>query len=363
MLGNAAQPSSASAGWVVLGSNSGAFLLFPGLGLVAVAFVLLARRYSTSALGVGLAGLLTLTTASTWVISGGPNTASTGGLGGIIEELRARIDDGDKRVLAAEQRVLELDQLKGQLEAAQSKRKEAESKTADSEKEHLVATFRIAGLNEKLDAAEKAKVAAESQVAVLEDKLRNVTVLPLPPKPPDLQRVRRVLAEGLRPFFLTQDERELVPGRKGSWHIVRLLMGGEEWRFADREFVLSDAERLKASATQFRDEVLLPLDQVNTHWTLFVRGAADPRRVTGPTGRDLYFLPRTPEGVHAALPKGKRVTIPIENDDLPILRADWLREIVGPVLGTRARGDIAILENSPRPGHGRTAELVLFIEW
>lgn len=39
-----------SAWWVVLGSNSGGLLTFPVLCLVALAFVLLARRSSTSAL-------------------------------------------------------------------------------------------------------------------------------------------------------------------------------------------------------------------------------------------------------------------------------------------------------------------------
>ena len=41
------------------------------LGLVALAIRLLSRRYSASALAVGLTGLLALTTASTWRSSSG----------------------------------------------------------------------------------------------------------------------------------------------------------------------------------------------------------------------------------------------------------------------------------------------------
>ena len=57
------------------------------------------------------------------------------------------------------------------------------------------------------------------------------------------------------------------------------------------------------------------------------------------------------------------MTVPDENEDLPTLEADWLREIVRPALAAVASGDIDILENPPQQGHGRTAELVLFVEW
>lgn len=50
-------------------------LLFASLGLVALAIGLLARRYSRPALGVGLAGLLVLATASTWLTWAGAGTA------------------------------------------------------------------------------------------------------------------------------------------------------------------------------------------------------------------------------------------------------------------------------------------------
>jgi hypothetical protein len=40
-----------------------------------------------------------------------------------------------------------------------------------------------------------------------------------------------------------------------------------------------------------------------------------------------------------------------------------LREIVRPALGADVSGDIDILENPPQQEHGRTAELVLFVEW
>jgi hypothetical protein len=57
------------------------------------------------------------------------------------------------------------------------------------------------------------------------------------------------------------------------------------------------------------------------------------------------------------------VIVLAKNEDLPTLRADWLREIVRPVFGDVVSGDIDILENPPQQKHGRTAELVLFVEW
>ena len=58
--------------------NTASLLLFPGLGLVALGIGLLSRRYSASALAVGLAGLLILATASTWINSAGGMTGFIG---------------------------------------------------------------------------------------------------------------------------------------------------------------------------------------------------------------------------------------------------------------------------------------------
>jgi hypothetical protein len=112
-----------------------------------------------------------------------------------------------------------------------------------------------------------------------------------------------------------------------------------------------------------RDDVLVPLSQAGKYWRLFVRGAADVRPVGGPAARELSYLPRLPDGTHNPEPKVKQVTVPIQNADLPNLRADWLREIIRPALGALVSGDIDILENPPQQEHERTAELVLFVEW
>ena len=54
---------------------SSAVVVFTGLSLVALGLGLLARRYSGHALAIGLIGLLSLTTASTWIISAALDSA------------------------------------------------------------------------------------------------------------------------------------------------------------------------------------------------------------------------------------------------------------------------------------------------
>jgi hypothetical protein len=321
--------------------NTAILLLFPGLGIVALAIGLLSRRYSASALVVGLTGLLTLTTASTWISSAGPMS-----------------DSAERREAKAE-----VERLVGELHDERSSRANSQRSVADADRRANVATARTTELEEKIREAQHGKSEAERRVALLEAKLRDVQPTPSLPRPPDLQIVRRKLTDGDRPFYATQEERELIPGRRGTWYVVRLLQGGRDWSFADRQFVLSDSTEIKASMVHLRDDVLVPLSQAGKYWRLFVRGTADARRVAGPVGRELSYLPRLRDGTHASEPRGKRVTVPVQNEDLPTLRADWLREIVRPALGAVLSGDIDILENPPQQEHGRTAELVLFVEW
>lgn len=331
--------------------NTAILLLFPGLGLVALAIGLLSRRYSASALAVGLTGLLTLTTASTWISSAGPMTDTT-------QPTKLMSDNGELKETKAE-----VERLVGELHDERSRNADSQRSAADADRRATAATARATGLEEKVREARHGKAEAERKVAFVEAELRDVPPTPPSPRPPDLQIVRGKLADGDRPFYATQEERELIPGRRGTWYVVRLLQGGRDWNFADRQFVLSDSTEIKASMVHLRDEVLVPLSQAGKYWRLFVRGAADARRVAGPVGRELSYLPRLSDGTHASESRGKRVTVPVLNEDLPTLRADWLREIVRPTLGAVVSGDIDILENPPQQEHERTAELVLFVEW
>lgn len=338
-------------------------LLFPGIGLVALAIGLLARRYSHSVLVVGLTGLLALTTAATWITVAGltPNAAQHDKLMTDNEELKgalatkqAELEDARKQAREPAERALPTEQ---------SNRAEAQRYAADADQRAAAATASVAELEEKVREAQNGKAEAEHRSALLDEKLRAVPLAPPAPRPPDLPSVRRKLTDGDRQYYASQEERELIRETKGTWYAVRLLQGGRDWNFADRQFVLADATGIKASAIRLRDDVLLPLSQAGQNWRLFVRGAADARRVAGPVGRELSYLPRLSDGTYSPELRGKRVTVPVQNEVLPTLRADWLREIVQQVFGAVGTNNIDILENRPLPEHGRTAELVLYVEW
>lgn len=345
-------------------------LLFPGLGLVALAVGLLVRRYSLSALIVGLTGLLALAAASAWITAGPMSqldklVSDNAGLKETIARLKAELDDARRPATESTTKTEPTEPqgpiaaLESELLAERSKRAETQDKAADAGRMAAAATARIADLDRKLREAQDARLNGERRAELGAQP-------PPAPAPPDLPGIRRKLDGGDRSYYSINVERELIPDNRGIWYVVRLLQNGKDWSFADRQFVLTDATEIKEineSAARLREDVLLPLSQAGQKWRLYVRGAADSRHVVGPVGRELTFLPRSANGTHSPKPIGKRVPMPVQNEGLPTLRADWLREIVRPVLGAIGKDEIEILENPPQPGHGRTAEFVLFVEW
>lgn len=361
--------------------NTATILLFSGISLVALAIWLLSRRYSSSAFAVGLTGLLTLTMASTWITAAVPVPVATQPKKELddakepqeivaskntgMEEARGRARAPATKAEPAERQLpsVDVEQLVGELRNERSRRAEIERTATDAELRAATATARATELEDKIRAAHVGKEEAERRAALIEAKLREIPPPSPALRPPDLQVIRRKLTDGDRPFYAAQDERELIPGKKGNWYVVRLLQDGRPLTFADRQFALYDSTEIKVAVGRLRDEVLIPLSKAGKSWQLFVRGAADARRVVGPVGQDLFYLPTLPNGTYASEPRGKRVSVPVQNEDLPTLRADWLRGIVRAALGTVLSRDIDILENPPQPDHGRTAELIVFVEW
>jgi hypothetical protein len=280
-----------------------------------------------------------------------------------MEEARGRAPATKAEPAERQLPTVDVEQLLGELRNERSRRAEIERTATDAERRAATATAKATELEDKIRAAQIGKEEAERRAALIEAKLREIPPPSPPPKPPDLQVIRRKLTDGDQPFFAAQEERDLIPSRKGNWYVVRLQQDGRPLSFADRQFALSDSTEIRVAVGRLRDEVLIPLSNVGKSWQLFVRGAADARRVVGPVGQDLSYLPNLPNGTYASEPRGKRVSVPAQNEDLPTLRADWLRGIVRAALGTVLLRDIDILENPPQPDHGRTAELVLLVEW
>jgi len=348
-------------------STIAAVVVFAGLGLVALGLGLLVRRYSGHALAIGLVGLLALTTASTWIIHARPDTDV-----GVIDNLK-----------------VEIAALNKELQRSREQRQEQENRAAASQSVNdQIRTDRDAAharLGQAQQEVERSKTVAEQLRVDLQEERAKVAVLekqlfeakqPQPPTPqPAPSRVdpgdlRRKFDSPIdTPFYTIQpiDQRTLVAGLTGSWYVIRPKLGGKPFVFADGQFRLpGGVQELTESALQLRKDVLAPIQQVAKSLRLFLRGAADYRRLLGAPkeldARELKILPRLPDGTYGAVPRRLPHPAHVRNQDLPNLRADWLGQHIRAVLPLEP-ADIAILENPPATGHERTVDVILYVEW
>jgi Skp family chaperone for outer membrane proteins len=315
--------------------NTAITVVFTSLGLVALALVLLVRRYSASAFAIGLVGLLTLITASTWITFGGPETDRQA-----IDNLKGEIAARNKDLQILREQVQGL-----------------EKRLEDLEAENDRIPTDLAAAQARLRAAQQE---FQIKVAELEKKTKAIPQ----------QNVRQMLANRLdTSFYMSQllEQRSLVAGLVGSWYVMRLRLGGKPFVFADGQFRIPDAaQEVKESALQLQKDVLGPVAQVAKSTRLFLRGGADYRRlVSAPEVREVHellILPRLSDGSYAGVPRRLRPAVPVRNEDLPNLRADWLRQNIEPVF-TYGSADIQILENPPAANQERTVDLILYVEW
>jgi Skp family chaperone for outer membrane proteins len=310
-------------------------IVFASLGLVALALVLLVRHLSASALAIGVLGLIALTTAAIWIIFGRPETDPRA-----IDNLKEEIAARHKDLQSLREQVQGLEKRLGALEA---------------ENDRIPPD--LAAAQSRLRAAQQE---FQIKVAELEQKTKAI------PR----QNVRQMLANRLDTSFYTSqllEQRSLVAGLTASWYLMRLRLGGKPFIFADGQFRISDAvQKVKESALQLHTDVLGPVAQVAKSTRLFLRGGADNRRLVStpeaPEVQELLVLPRLSDGSYARVPRRLHLAAPVRNEDLPNLRADWLRQNIEPVL-TYGSADIQILENPPAADQERTVDLILYVEW
>jgi len=91
---------------------------YESLAVLAFALALIARRYSATALTIGLTGLFALTTVLTWITRAGSANVQA------IDDLKAEIAAGKKR---DEAHRAENDQIRAGLASAQNKITEADT--------------------------------------------------------------------------------------------------------------------------------------------------------------------------------------------------------------------------------------------
>jgi len=328
-------------------------VVFTSLNLVALALGLLVRRYSAPAFGFGLAGLLALTIASTLITYIGPESAEMAARNRELQSSREQIRELKKRI--------EADQ--ADLATAQDRLRDAQQEVAkakaESEFEQRVAVLQVE--QTKLEHAKRNEASAIAKIAELEKRLSAA-----------VGNLSRLLDSRLdTPFYTSEplEQRALVAGLTGSWYVMRLKLGNKPFVFADGRFRMPEAvPEVKGSAHELKNGVLALVGQMAKSTRLFLRGGADPRRLVratdAPDTRELLILPRLPDGNYAMAPRRLIPAVPVHNEDLPNLRADWLRQQIRSVLlPTPGSADIEILDNPPAPGHERTVDLILFAEW
>ena len=436
---------------------------FPSLGLVALALVLLGRRFTRSALAIGLVGLLLLTAATTWLVRAVPTqSTATDELSAQLSVLERKLADSEKARLRSDQE-LRLEQerakpqkmpgdeegqrqieglqrrlgqaqeasdvLKAEAERRRIERESEASRRAQVERELQGARQRIidleqqnAALAEKKQEAPRPSVGvapsgasdpgasapvvsapfasgratsapANSGVAKTAPSNSRQTDLPSASASPaprgsspvasagssaaaatsataGIADVRARLDKGAASSFyqvLPLGRRELVTGRRGHYYVLRPKIGEKPLRFPARQFRLASAGALQSSLRHLAEDIIAPLQRAGVTARLFARGSADSSRIAGPVETpdvaSLAVLRRIPGGAYAAVPSQVHIDGAIRNEQLPVLRADWLRRQAGRAMPGDVAADMAILSDPPGRGYERRAELVLYVEW
>jgi hypothetical protein len=353
-------------------------VIFASLGLVGLALALLVRRYSAAAFTIGLFGLLALTAASTWITYARPGTDDQA-----IENLKSEIV-ALKTEIRERTRELErlVDARQAEIDKGRTDRDAVRTQLGEVQQDAANARREAKHLNEALQAEQTQRAEIEKKLSELQEKLSQLekkvsdhahqspTSSPPQAMVPqvDSGTACKMLADDT-PYYTSQplDRRSLVAGLTGCWYVMRLKLGGKPLVFADAQFRMPEAvRRIKESALQLQSGVLDHVERVAKNTQLFLRGGADYRRIVGPTEiadvHELAVLPRMSDESYGSGPLRIRPAVPIRNQDLPNLRADWLRQTIGAVLA-HGSADIQILQNRPADDQERTVDLILYVDW
>ena len=398
-------------------------VIFASLGLIALAFGLLARRYSFRVFAVGLVGLLVLATASTWITLAWPAIVNqlTSGLNRKLTAAKLEIQDMHGQLLTYDSQVQTLNskyfalqkkynavetrlekEIRGGKQAADLEKNRADDLDAKLKAEQVSHTKAVSKAvtveaqckKKSQQLAEKTKEAEQLKKEWDKERVKHIKTKgslqicesntePSKEKPkkyilPTIspQILRAGLSRQLNADCYLSDplrRRELVAGYTGNWYILRLKHHGKPLQFGSGQFgIPGDKKQIEACVRQLHKEVINPVAKVAKRIRLFVRGSANSRRIIGPVGassiRFLTYLPLQKSGRYDLNSKQHSVAVPIHNKDLPYLRAYWLRQLIRPVLATAKPRqqhieEINILQNIPLRKHNRTADFILYVKW
>jgi hypothetical protein len=338
--------------------------LFASLALVGLAFILLARGYSVSVLGLGLAGLLALAMASTWMTLAASDADK-------IPELQRRIAglEAENAKLQGENATLNSDNRRAsrQSEPAQLVTASQAGAPCDptpnielqqARREVAALATQKSRLEGDLQAERSRSESFARTVKELEAKAGAIKQAPA-------QAIRARLEEGPGFASVTQSAAP-VADHDGSWYSVRLVgRNGRPILFSPREFAMPDGAsqtaELGAGIARLNEEVLRPLGPARAQ--LFVRGGADLAPITKPTkAPPAPFKVVVRRGGRYDLKAIREHAVPAQfaNEDLPNLRAHWMAKEIERRLGL---AEVPVLDNRPEADGERVAEILLHVRW
>lgn len=199
------------------------------------------------------------------------------------------------------------------------------------------------------------------QVEQRQDQLRNLM---------DLKE--RMAARMSTPSYDVEvyPDRELVGGRKGRYYVVDLknAESGVRFFFEGGRYTLSRADgEFRRSLNAFIGDVLGKLDG-NVRYDMFVRGSADRtpyegRFEDGHQYRQIRYL-RSAGGDKYLADQGERTLgSTVRNQDLPELRAMFLRKLVEDSYPVKPPIILEGVVSTKANSKDRNAELILFVDW
>ena len=190
---------------------------------------------------------------------------------------------------------------------------------------------------------------------------------------PTLRQLKDKMAYG----FSTDDyevdvfpDRELIGGQQGSYYVIDLkdAKSGVKFGFKAGKYTLDRSDRkFRKALSAFMRDVVQKLDG-KANYRLMVRGSADAAAYRGNQDSDYFYrqisyLPQVGEGRYTDSERRRSLDKRIGNEDLPFLRARYLKDLVADVFPAKPasilQGNVSAKINQS----DRNAELMLFVDW
>jgi hypothetical protein len=188
-----------------------------------------------------------------------------------------------------------------------------------------------------------------------------------------LSRLKSMMAAG---FSTTSykievlSDRELIAGKTGTYFSVRLKdeATGAQFIFPKGRYTIPTSEAaIRNAADQFARHIVHGLNGA-ADYQVFIRGGADAEPLVGagelsPEYSTTAYRPIANDGKYAADVAEQSFREPINNNDLPLLRAAYFRSVLGNKLTPQ---QLDILYNMPSKQlaeEHRSVELVLYVNW